>query len=350
VKRYYKLKSVVSSNKLFDDVHCELKYSRDLQELKFKINSEYKRKTYSLKVESSEIVPQESLLLVELNWADASYSIAANSTFKGNGRTKVEIHFDRIRDMHLEVWGISQRFSNNFGIEFKWDANRDPSQKFIFSYVFDKPKLSVYTGNVLLSYPDRTLNAKVKLSNESPYTGDLKISWSADEVVEMSYSIGSELKDYKKFWSLVKIDTPFVGWKNNRFDATLYQKDNLISVNFTTIWAEHQNIAFDFFIDYLLGDHETSGEVKAGIQSSIKDIPIVTFNFKHNQTTEKVDSEVLFKHKNFVSDDYRVFSMKSSWKHATDFNQRLYRNVSGTIKFKSPFENYSSGAMITKFS
>lgn len=332
---------------MFDDINCSLKYSRDFQELKFKVHTEYKSKSYSLLVESSEIVPLQSIFMAELNWAEHSYSISANSSMKGSGRTKVEIHLDRIRDMNLEVWGIAKRFSKNFGVEFKWDANRDPSQKFVLSYDFDKPRPSFYTGNVLISYPDRTLNGNVELSNEGPYSGSLKLSWSADEVIDMRYSVGSDLKDYKKLWAVMKIDTPFSGWRSNRMNGSLYQKDNLLAINFATIWAEHQTIAFEFFIDYLLGDGELSGELKAGIQSTIKDIPIVTAYLKHNQTSDKVDSELLFRHKNFVSEDFRNFSMKSSWKHSIDSK---HRNVSGSIKFRSPFENYNSGALITKFS
>lgn len=335
------------SSKLFDDINCNLKYSRDLQELKFKVLTDYKKKNYSLLIESSDNDPKESIFMAQLNWADHSYSVFANSSIRNIGRTIVEIHLDRIRDIHLVVWGTAEKFGKNFGIEFKWDANRDPSQKFILSYDFDKPQPQVYTGNVLISYPDRTLNGKIDLSNKGPYTGTLKISWSADDVIDIGYSVGSEMKDYKSLWAIVKIDTPFGGWKNNRVNGSFYQKDNLMSISFATVWAENQNIAFNFHVDYLLGDSELSGEIKAEIQSTIKDIPIVKALIKHNQTSDKVDSEFFFKHMNFVSDDFRTFSLKSSWKQSIDFR---HKNVSGSIKFRSPFESYSSGAMITKFS
>lgn len=123
IKRYYKLKSVVSS-KLFEDINLNLKYSRDLQEMKVKVQTEYKKKNYLLVVESSEIDESESLFTIDLKWADLSYSLSANSSSKGIGTTKVELHMDRIRDVHLDVWGTSQRFSKVFGIELKWDANR----------------------------------------------------------------------------------------------------------------------------------------------------------------------------------------------------------------------------------
>lgn len=340
-----------------------MKYSRDLEQLKLKVFTEIKRKTYSFAVEASEIFPLESFFRTELNWAELSYSMVANSSMKDIGRTRVEIHLDRIRDLHLEVWGTARRFSNSFGIEFKYDANRDPSQKLILSYDFATPKPRVYTGNVLISYPDRTLNGKVDLSNEGPYTGALKLSWGADEVIDMGYSVGSEFKDYKKFWAIVKVDTPFNGWRNNKVNGSYYQRNNLMMISFATIWAEQHNIDIDFFVDYLLGDHELSCELKAGIQSSIKDIPIVTTYFKHNQTSNKVDSEILFEYLNqtlirndaemqiesqsLVINKTRTFSMKSSWKRSNDHH---YRNVSGSIVFRSPFENYHEGAMITKFS
>lgn len=324
-----------------------MKYSRDLQELKFKVFVDYKKKTYLLLIESLDNDPTESIYMTQLDWDDHSYSVSVNSSLKGIGRTYMEIHLDRIRDIHLETWGTAERFGKNFGIEFKWDANRDPSQKFILSYVFDKPQPQVYTGSVLISYPDRTLNGKIDMSNEGPYTGSLKISWSADDVIDIGYSIGSELKEHKKLWTIMKIDTPFAGWKNNRVNGSFYQKDNKMLLSFATIWAENQNIEFDFLVDYLLGDQELSGVIRTGINSTIKDIPIVTAFFKHNQTTYKVDSEILFRHKNFVSDDFRTFSLKSAWKHSIDFR---HKNVSGTIKFRSPFESYNTGAMITKFS
>lgn len=90
-----------------------------------------------------------------------------------------------------------------------------------------------------------------------------------------------------------------------------------------------------------------SGEVRAEIESTIKNIPIVTAQLKHNSTIGKLDSEILFKHNNFISSSYRTFWLKSLWKTAMD---DVYRNITGSVKFKSPLANYSSGVMLTKFS
>lgn len=327
-----------------------LKYSRDLVELKLKLHTEYKSKTYGFLLESSEINPIESIFNTELNWADHFYSLKSNSSSDYSARinrTIVEIHLDRVRDMYLEVWGASKTLSKNFGIEFKWDANRDPSQHIILSYDFNQPKDYVYIGNVLIGYPDRTLNGRVEISNVGPFNGNMRLSWSADEVIDLGYSIGSETSDAKTFWSTVKIDTPFTGWKHNKMNGSIYQKNNFLALNFGTFWADNQNILIDFHVNYNLGDHELSGELKTAIQSSIKDIPIVAAFLKHNQTSNLIDTQISFMHRHFMSDEPRNFSVISLWKHGRD---QHHRNISGSVKFLSPFEKFNSGALVTKFS
>lgn len=345
VKRFHRLKSIISS-KLFDDINLDLKYARDLQELKFKAKTEYKKKSYSFNVESIDVSLLESLFKSELEWGENLYSIIANSSYKDNGRMEVEVHLDRIRDLHLEIWGIAKRFSNKCGVQFQWDANRDPSQQMILSYEFDKPKADVYIGDVMISYPERTFNGKLNISNVGPYTGDLKVAWGVDEAIDVGYSVGSEIIEYQKLWLLFKIDTPFNGWKSNRVNGTYFQQNNLMNVNFAVIWAEFQRIGFEFFVDYLLSDAELSGELKAEIDSTIKDIPIVTAQLKHSSTIGKIDSEILFKH-NFVNNKFRTFWLKSLWKSSMD---EVFRNITGAIKFKSPLVNYNSGVLLTKFS
>lgn len=109
---------------MFEDINCDFKYSRDLHETKIKLFSDFKKKTYTFLAESSEINPKESLFYTEIKWIDHVYSLKANSSLKGNGIVKVEVHLDRVRDVHLEIWGTAKKFSNNFGFELKWDANR----------------------------------------------------------------------------------------------------------------------------------------------------------------------------------------------------------------------------------
>lgn len=325
-----------------------LRYSRDIRELKIDVKTEYNNTNYSFLLESTEPEPLVLIFKTELNWGERKFSINSNSSSKDIGRTKIEIHLDRLRDIHVEFWGLAKTFSKHVGIEFKWDANRDPTQKFIFSYDVDKPQEAIYVGNILISYPDRTINGDVQISNIGPYTGKMKISWSADEIVETSYSIGADFENQKKLWAEFKVNTPLPGWKNNLINGTIFSQGNLFSANLATIWAENQNIALEFFNDYQLSEKEISCELRASVQSTLNDIPVIIANFKYNQTENDLDTNILLKHKNLKnSSDFQTFSMKSLWKRSYD---TTYRNISGTIRFMSPYSNYTSGALVTKFS
>ena len=199
----------------------------------------------------------------------------------------------------------------------------------------------------ILGYPDRTLNGKFDVITGPNYDGNLRLSWSADEVIDMGYSIGSELKDSKRLWTFFKVDTPFSGWRNNNVNASLYQNENLVKVYFGSMWADNQKIGIDLMVDYSINDTEFSCELKTDIESTVKDIPVINAHFKHLQDNERFDTDVSIKHKNVVSDQFRQFAVKSGWKYNTD---GTFRNVSGSIRFRSPFERYISGALITKFS
>jgi hypothetical protein len=132
VKRFYRMKSLISSN-MFEDINLFMRYSRDIRELKVDVKTDYKAKSYSLSIESIQTEPYESVFKTEVDWAELKYSININSSTRDLGKIKVEIHLDRIRDLHLEAWGIAKTFSKKAGIELKWDANRDPTQKIILS-------------------------------------------------------------------------------------------------------------------------------------------------------------------------------------------------------------------------
>lgn len=63
----------------------------------------------------------------QLNFRDKIYSLTANKT----DQLFIELHIDRLRDIHLILRGIANELVREFGIELMWDANRDPTQKVI---------------------------------------------------------------------------------------------------------------------------------------------------------------------------------------------------------------------------
>lgn len=63
----------------------------------------------------------------------------------------------RYRDIHVALKGINVEDKKEVAVEIKWDANRDPGQKFAAAVEFIHPEQLNYSGSFLVSYPGRTL-------------------------------------------------------------------------------------------------------------------------------------------------------------------------------------------------
>lgn len=56
-------------------------------------------------------------------------------------------------------------------IEIKWDANRDPGQKFAAAVEFVNPERFNYSGSFLVSYPGRTVKGNFHLAIKGIFFG-----------------------------------------------------------------------------------------------------------------------------------------------------------------------------------
>jgi hypothetical protein len=347
VKRFYHLKMNIQS-KSFDDVNLVLKYSHDHYEFKVDIYTELMGKAYALKLKNSDISPTESKLIGEIKWKEQIYSLTAHSTADKLKKTTIELHIDKIRDLYIQIWGQSEEKQKQLGVELKWDANRDPSQKVIFSCAYNKPQSSEYNGNFLLSYPDRSLSAQFNVANGKPdYRGKLRVSWSANDAIILSYSLGSEISTDSKFWIKFNADTPFEGWRQNSLEGSFLNKNNNYLMNSTVVWANSQRIGFEVELDYLIADKSVSCEFRSDLKSTVEDIPAIATSFRHFQDNEKIDTEISVKHKKSANHNDRLFYVKSKWEFGSTGTER---HISGSVALKSPFEGYTSGIVFTKFS
>ena len=347
VKKYYHLKLIIQS-KSFSDINFITKYSRDFYEHKFDLLTDFKDQVYSFKFKSSELSAFEQKTNAEIKWREKLYTLLAHSISKDMKKTSIELHFDKYRDVHMELWGSLNEKEKQLGVELKWDANRDPSQKVIVSCLFSNPELKAYKGNFLLSYPERTLNGKFEIKNGKPdFDGNFRLSWSPNDVIDMDYSLGTLNLEQKQLWLIFKVDTPFDGWRSNKFNASFYHLNNLSKFNISALWADNQKIGLEFKVDYQITDLLLACEMKSVLESTIKDVPAMHAYFNHIQNTDKIDTEISIKHKLNANDVFKDFSVKSGWKFSTNVN---YRNITGSLMLKSPFEGYSSGALSTKFS
>ena len=69
--------------------------------------------------------------------------------------------------MDLKLVNLKEK--KEAGVEIKWDANRDPGQKFAAGFQFANPERLNYSGSVLLSYPGRVVKGNFHLSLKGIY-------------------------------------------------------------------------------------------------------------------------------------------------------------------------------------
>lgn len=73
----------------------------------------------------------------------------------------------RIRDIHFAAWEYYEETYKAAGLEVKYDANRDNNQKLMITANFTKLASFHYEGNLLISYPGRTILADFNFALES---------------------------------------------------------------------------------------------------------------------------------------------------------------------------------------
>lgn len=70
----------------------------------------------------------------------------------------------RYRDIYFAVRGKLKRWNSNIGFELKWDVNRDPSQKMVFSFItdsFSQANQNQYSAKLLFEYPGHITEASL---------------------------------------------------------------------------------------------------------------------------------------------------------------------------------------------
>lgn len=142
------------------------------------------------------------------------------------------------------------------------------------------------------------------------------------------------------------LTTPFDGWRHNYADGGLFFDENTLKFNTTIVWAEIQNFAAEFYGDYELTDAQLLFELRGGLNSTIRDVPTISAYLKHSQNDSKIITDAEFKKLPF-NETLQVYSVRSSWRFDND---QIYKNITGSLAMRSPYEGYQTGALVTKFS
>jgi hypothetical protein len=76
----------------------------------------------------------------------------------------VSFYVCRHRDIHVALTGMNHADRREAAVEIKWDANRDPGQKFAASVEFVIRDRFNYSSTFLIAYPGRTVKGNFHLA------------------------------------------------------------------------------------------------------------------------------------------------------------------------------------------
>lgn len=216
------------------------------------------------------------------------------------------------------------------------------------SLEFNTPDTRSYNGNFEVAHPDRTFSGSfdVLTGNGPEYKGNARFGWSADESLLVQFNVGSRFAEAKDIWAIVKLNTPFDGWRANAINTGFYLYKNRLLTNGSLLWADNQNLALLLISDYENTDDELNCEFKLAFNSTVKDVPTASAHFKHTHNNRRIDTDLNLKHTP-LDEKPNVISIKSAWR--MDFDAH-YSNITGSIGVRSPLEGYRTGALSTIFS
>lgn len=72
----------------------------------------------------------------------------------------------RYRDVFIYGKGYAKEWNSHMVFEIKWDANRDPDQKFSVIFITNTSDIydgEQFLGRLIVEYPDRIVNADLEL-------------------------------------------------------------------------------------------------------------------------------------------------------------------------------------------
>ncbi|XP_046812149.1 apolipophorins [Lucilia cuprina] len=346
VQSLHHLKLVVESPS-FKVTSLNVVYRRNQMILFTDVQTRYGVDPYGLTVQyNGNEVNKNANAEIRLKVKEKDYWLNAKLLSEQPKLLQVEIHLDKLRDIHIKLGLLSIEQRKELSLELKWDANRDPSQRLGLLAEFNNPGNRRYEGNVMVTYPDRTISCGFDAFTGGPqYYGSARASWSVSEMVVFTYNAGVMPGKQMHNWIQAELSTPFQGWRKNSVNAGVYNRGNLILANTTLIWADDQILELGYKSDYEMVEPIVSFDIYFGINSTVKDIPIINVKVKHWQDMKKFDSVLNLRYSG-ANETLNVYSIKSLWELAQSAKTQ---NISGTVFLVTPFEGYRKGGLAAKF-
>lgn len=218
------LKLVLKSPSFAKDILMYCKFHQDIRHLVIMLNAEQQDlDRYAFMLNHTIVSPTHFVSHSEIRYKSSLYAL--ETTVDMDHEVRVEIHLDKWRDVMIRALKIYEDDKKEFGVEIKWDANRNPSLKFATNLQLNKHSNDVeknMTAALTISYPGRLIIASSLCALRMPnnYIMDVSLQWNRDSVIQLLIDVDYGLNMWTKTLKLEsQLTTPFENWKKTSLNG-----------------------------------------------------------------------------------------------------------------------------------
>jgi hypothetical protein len=161
---------------------------------------------------------------LEGKYRSSTYSLLSSVDLERQAILK--LHFDKWRDVHIIATGIDEEINKEYGIEIKWDADRDPEIKFVVNVQLNK-FISLNNGKnmsgvIRVLYPGRLVTGSCMfiLKARNNYVMDTCLEWNTDRAIKFTVDTDYDVQNWIKILKLEsQLLTPFKNWKKTSLNG-----------------------------------------------------------------------------------------------------------------------------------
>ncbi|KAK2581438.1 hypothetical protein KPH14_005113 [Odynerus spinipes] len=342
----HNLKLILKSSSFANDIIVNCKLYHNANDLRISIYVEQQdMDKYAFILNHTMLSLTKLSTYIEGRYKSNVYSLLSN--VDTDREIKVELHLDKWRDVHLTLTGINEEDNKEYGVELKWDANRDPALKVATSLTLKKlyvPKVSSdalsrkeLIADASLTYPGRLITSTCTLIVQDQYNYVVNgvIQWNPEKEIQLFVGMRYDYQALTKTVELkFQLETPFDQWKKTALNAKYLQIQNKVIASGSAHWKDTQHITGDIYINSQENDEMDEWVGNCRLTSTVHSITWVTMNVTqkilHSGTSY---TGVLIKyHPDKVIDAWSVWHLDK--KSDTVFN------LTGHLHLESPLASY----------
>ncbi|KAF6216312.1 hypothetical protein GE061_000653 [Apolygus lucorum] len=254
-------------------------------------------------------------------------------------KMNLELHFDRFRDVHITVHGIINMTLLDAGLDLKWDANRDPSQKLIVILNSKSYGKINHDGKCIIEYPGKIITAVYFLQHKfTDYIFSLKVDWSPKDVFDAYFHVIYDIPDSGLAEFRGKVDTPFKNWEQVALSYKMKLENQSLTSNGSVTWQKNQRADVEVSYFYNISPDDTHVIFISTLNSTIPEVNSMKGILRHRQKKKEFASELIFQVR-------RKIEVSGQWKKYTTSVKGYMKIITESqllFQIETPFDKYKA--------